>query len=495
MTTTARAEHLRAVATAVSRYEQLIHTNRSKFFKPYPWQKAIASGLNSLKRELLALCGNRTGKTLSASNIVGAHVTGDYPDWWPEDAPRLDAERNLTCWVLGVSNEQLRDVVQKALLGEMSDDGTLDGAGTIHKSRIGNIVRSGSTKNLISSCVIKRKNGGITKLFFKAYTQGGTGQGTLTLAGSSVDLIWVDEQPPDDVIAQLRTRLSTGLNGAGGWLLCSLTAELGETELVRQFLRDRKKHQTLVTASWDDVPHLTDDVIEGLLATLPPWQREMRRTGMPLMGTGLIYPVPRERLEIEPFEIPGSWRQLGALDIGIAHPTAWSRLAYDEETDTIYLVATYRQSDEPVAVHAAAIRTMNKGWIPTIGPPDIESREKGSGLTVSKNYVDNGVDIPYTFSNPDGTKHIAPGIIDLYNRMRTGRFRVFRTCIEWWDEQFRYHKDERGNIVKKDDDTMDSVRYGSQMVQRYGKAEDELQGYNYERYGVTNGSLSPGLEV
>ena len=70
---------------------------------------------------------------------------------------------------------------------------------------------------------------------------------------------------------------------------------------------DPVESQYLQTATWDDAPHLSEEVKEATLAQYPAYQRDMRSKGMPLMGSGLIYEVSEEYLKIDPFEIPDHW--------------------------------------------------------------------------------------------------------------------------------------------------------------------------------------------
>ena len=415
----------------------------------------------------MLLAGNRTGKSYSATADLAYHALGDYPDWW--EGPVLKGP--LTMWCLGVTALQVRDVLQRELFGTLTDN-KFDGTGVIPTSRIKQVLRSQSLSGLASDVFVKRSDGTTSRISLKAFSQGSTGQGTLALAGSSVDYVLTDEMPPDDVVAQLRTRTMTGNRGKGGMLLFSMTAELGETELIRQFLEDRQPHQFLRQVSWDECPHLSPEIQKEMIATIPEWQIEMRRTGMPLMGTGLIYPILKDRVECEAFEIPSWYRKIKAIDLGFAHNTGVTWLAYNPESDVLYLVRSYAKNEAIPAVHAVS---MNAHWpdVPVVFPHDGDNREKGSGESMIDIYRKAGVDNIISFKNPDGSRYVEPGIINLHDRMMTDRFRVFpRENEPFWLEQRRYHRDDRGGIVKKDDDVMDSLRYGAQMVVLYGITEN-----------------------
>jgi hypothetical protein len=75
------------------------------------------------------------------------------------------------------------------------------------------------------------------------------------------------------------------------------------------------------------------------------------------------------------------------------------------------------------------------------------------------------------FKNIDGSISVEPGIHELYNRMREGKFKVFETCTEFFREFRLYHRDN-GKLVKENDDVLDACRYGAIMIGRFGVPMD-----------------------
>jgi phage terminase large subunit-like protein len=433
--------------------------------KWYEWQKDFFAA-SRIHSRVMCLAGNRTGKTLSSTFAFAVHCTGQYPEGW--QGRRFP--QAVTAWALGVSNQQLRDVLQRELLGDLRDDGTITG-GWIHPDEVVRISRS-QTPGLVSEVVVRHASGGESRVSLRAYTQAGTGQSTLPFAGSSVDVILVDEQPPDEIDGQLVTRTMTGDGGRGGLLLYSMTPELGLTRLVQHFLEQRAPHECLVgPIAWSQCGHLTPKRQAEILAGIPEHEREMRSKGVPFFGSGLVFPIGEERLKVEPFPIPEHFRVLRGLDIGIDHPTALAWVAFDPEGDIVYVVRTYRQAGEIVAAHAAAA---NAQWshAPLVVPHDADQREKGSGETVKALYEAAGIAETLSFANPDGSRFVEPGIMAMYERMRTDRFKVFSTCREWWDEFRKYHRKD-GKLVKVDDDCISAVRYAAQMVAEHGVSVKE----------------------
>ena len=76
----------------------------------------------------------------------------------------------------------------------------------------------------------------------------------------------------------------------------------------------------LVTATWDDVPHLAAEEKAELWASIPPYQRDARSKGIPQLGSGAIYPVPESDLLVEPFAIPAHWPQGYGMDVDHKKP-------------------------------------------------------------------------------------------------------------------------------------------------------------------------------
>ena len=73
----------------------------------------------------------------------------------------------------------------------------------------------------------------------------------------------------------------------------------------------------------------------------------------------------------------------------------------------------------------------------------------------------------------DGSVSVEAGLMDILDRMQTGRFKVFRHLAEWWEEFRLYHRKD-GKIVKERDDLMDATRYAAMML-REAKTKPKKQ--------------------
>lgn len=459
-----------AVGNVLATAIQFRKTHKRRFAPQwYEWQRQAMCPSDE-HPTVMVLAGNRTGKTSSAGFAVACHATGDYPDDW--DGIRF--EKPPTIWVFGVDATQVKDVLQRELVGKDEDDVFV--GGWIHADEIVSFDRS-HLPGALRELRVRHPRGQST-IAFKSYTQVGTGQSTLPHAGASVDMIWVDEQPPDELTGQLAARIMTGRQGKGGLLLYTMTPELGRTALIDQFMDPKKRqpHQLLIgPVAWSRCAHLTPEVQKRILAEFPEHERDMRSLGVPMMGEGRVFTVAEDRLRVQDFDLrTRPWmRVLKAIDIGITHPTAIVWMAFDPETDVTYLVRTYRAAGEKAAVHAAVANGM---WptVPVVVPPDIDGLEKGSGELTSDFYREAGMSITLPFENPDGSKYVEPGILDMGHAMATDRFKVFASCEEFFDEYRTYHRKD-GKIVKERDDVMSAARYCYQMIHRNGRVLADVQ--------------------
>ncbi len=209
----------------------------------YKWQKEFYDeGLRSKQRMLMA--ANRVGKTYSSCIELTYHITGLYPDWW--NGVRFNFPINA--WALGVSGEQIRDVLQSEMFGQLGREGFITN-GLVPSSLVGDITRS-MTPKLAKDVKVKHVSGKWSNLSFKSYSQG-----QHALMGSSVDFALIDEEPEDpEIYPQVVTRTATGNNGAGGYVVLSFTPENGQTAIINQFLTDIKQGQHLKNVTWDDAP-------------------------------------------------------------------------------------------------------------------------------------------------------------------------------------------------------------------------------------------------
>lgn len=170
------------------------------------------------------MAANRIGKTEGAGGFETVlHLTGLYPDWWEGRRFR----RAIRAWVAGDTNETTRDILQAKLLGPIEDMGI----GMIPGECIGPTTRKTGFPNAIETASIRHVSGKFSRLRFKSYVQG-----RKSFQGTEQDLIWLDEEPPEDVYNECLIRTMT----TNGIVLTTFTPLEGITPVVLSFLPNGK---------------------------------------------------------------------------------------------------------------------------------------------------------------------------------------------------------------------------------------------------------------
>ena len=203
--------------------------------------------------------------------------------------------------------------------------------------------------------------------------------------------------------------------------------------------------------SWEDVPHLTADQKERLLAAIPPHQRDARTKGLPILGAGQIYPIAEELVVIDPIKIPVHWPKAYGLDVGW-NITAAIFGAWDRDSDVVYLYSEYYAGQQPPAMHSSAIMARGNWIYGAIDPSAAGSNQKdGTKL------IDEYRNLMLNLVPADNA--VEAGIHACYQRMASGGLKVFNTCRNWISEFRIYRRDTNGKVVKERDHLMDATRY------------------------------------
>lgn len=423
-----------------------LNTNRLKHYRPYVKQTEFHY---TLTRERLFMAGNQLGKTFAGAAESAMHLTGRYPDGWK--GKRFT--RPITMMAGSESYELTRDGVQRLLVGPPMTEEEW-GTGYIPKDAIISTTRRSGVSGALDTVTVRHIDGGISTLLLKAYEQGrGKWQ------ANTVDFVWFDEEPPEDVYFEGITRT----NATGGSIAVTFTPLKGMSAVVARYILEESPDRAVVTMTIEDAEHYTPEERQKIIDSYPAHEREARTKGIPTLGSGLIFPVLEEDIVVEPFAIPEIWVQIGGLDFGWDHPTAAAGLAWDRDADIVYLTKVYRKREATPVFHAAALKPWGL-WLPWSWPHDGLQHDKGSGDQLATQYRDQGLNMlseRATFE--DGTNGVEAGIMEMLDRMQTGRFKVFSNCVEWLEERRLYHRKD-GKIVKERDDVISASRYAIMML-------------------------------
>jgi phage terminase large subunit-like protein len=426
-------------------------------YAPFPKQLAFHA-LTRIHTQSCFGAGNQLGKTFAGAAQASIFLTGRYPKWWPGrkwDRPTVGT-------VLGNSAEATRDTAQRLLLGRETEG---YGTGLLPADCLDRAtMKTARGVSGVFDIVPVKHESGInqgagrqkwSELKFKSYEKG-----RAKLQGDTIDWFWEDEEPPQDVHDELLARI-TATRGCG-WL--TFTPLEGITGLVAGFY-DEPGRPRLVTMRIDESPLFTPEMIEEQKKKYPVHQWQARLYGEPMQGEGAVFTFNPDSIACDPFPIPREWAQVWGMDFGTGHPFAASLLAHDREADIIYVVHSFSMADTLPLQHAEAMKRAASGCggkIPAVWPQDGTQRKEYDGKLepLAHIYKRHGVKMHHEHCKwEDGSNSTEAGILDMQERMATGRLKVFRQNLGWFKEYGRYHRKD-GLLVKINDDEMSATRVG-----------------------------------
>jgi len=438
-------------------------------YRPYPKQREFHAA-GAIYRERMLMAGNQLGKTLAAAYETAMHLTGQYAPWW--DGKRFNRPVR---WIAGSESSELtRKGVQRLLLGPPENENEW-GTGSIPKDSLVDWSRKQGVPDAVASILVRHVSGGISSIQLQSYDQGRSKWQADTLDGG-----WLDEEPPLDILTECLTRTNTTL----GPIYITMTPLEGVSEVVRRYYLEKVGHLTMMTIF--DVEHYTDEQRAAIIATYPEHERKARTEGIPQLGSGRVFPFDRAQVACQSFEIPAHWPQGAGIDFGWDHPSAGVRVAWDRDSDTLYVTAAHRAKAQTPMLFAAA--TLPWGvWLPWAWPHD--GKQSGGKFDAQDQqqlqaiYKKHGLAMLFQHAQfEDGTNGVEAGITEMYERMETGRLKVFAHLLDWFEEFELYHRKD-GLIVKLNDDLISATRYAI-MMRRYFAMQKKPKKVREEEHGA-----------
>lgn len=476
----------------IEAYEYDIQYNRLSEYVPFKYQKKFHH-LDTWAHGLIA--GNRSGKSYSASNEVAMHLTGNYPDWWEghrfENAPMV--------YVAGEDWTQNAEAMQTALFGTSDvKDKEAVGTGSIPRDNIDFTTIRSNIRNIVT-VKIKHTSGRLSTCTFKVYSQG-----RQAMQGFAADVLWVDEQPPDEIVSELVTRTAQPPTGESALVIATFTPLEGKSLLYLNFIEappEIAEHYGCVTVGWDDVPEyhadgtemLTKKTRAQLLSTYKPWEIEARTKGIATVGAGAVFPFSdysKFKFSLTDIPIHAKWDKIVGIDFGYAtDPTVLMWVAYEGPTDTFYVCSekTFKNRETPdqYAYHL----TNPNAFCPVSWPRDgsTEGRYTESQGTAVEVLRDHGVwmlDKPFTNVDKNGKEnnHKWPGISSIYQYMQADRFFIEERCFNLLREMQNYHFHNETKKYVGADDHIDALRYAVvALLQGKGSSINSMRGFRIKK--------------
>ncbi len=398
------------------------------------------------KRNRWVFGGNRSGKTECGAVECVYMARGIHPY-------RKNRE-NVCGWVVSLSMQVQRDVAQKKILHYL------------RKDWIEEIVMLSGRKDSPESGIIdfirvKNVLGGSSVIGFKSCDQGRE-----KFQGASLDFVWFDEEPPEDIYTECRMRVVD----RQGDIFGTMTPLKGLTFVYNEIFLNRH-HDPEVWyefMEWADNPYLAATEIAALEVSMDERVLQSRRYGkFATAAEGLVYPEFDENVHvIEPFALPKEWQDTISIDPGLNNPLSahWYAVDYD---DNVYVVYEHYEAGRDVDYHAEEIKricrildwkTDNKGRICALIDSAAKQRTLAGVKSVVELFYERGILV-----NPNVEKDLFTGIARVKSYLNTKNglpnIYIFNTCVNLIDELKGYYWGSGDSPRKVRDHSVDEMRY------------------------------------
>ena len=418
----------------------------------------------SLKRNRWVFGGNRTGKTECGAVETLWISLGIHP--YRQNRPKTEG------WVVSLSNRVQKEVAQSKILKYLPKSSIVE--------IIMNEGKKASPENGIIECIIiKNVFGNFSKIWFKSCEEGRE-----KFQGTSLDFVWFDEEPPEEIYTECKMRVMDKKGDIFGTMTPLKGLSYIYNEIYLNQTQDPEIYYEFI--SWEDNPFLDKSEIERMSLTLSKDELENRKFGrFSFINSGLIYPEFDININvIEPFIVPEDWQDSISIDPGLTNPLSCHFYARDYDGN-IYVIAEHFAENKTVEYHASKIieianklgwKRLKNGMIEAL----IDSAAKQRTLSSQKNLVDlfyeNGIIV-----NPNVNKDVLSGISKvktfLKNINEKSRLYIFSNCKNMIQEfkTYRWGGDE--SPIKKDDHCLDELRY---YIMSLNSGTKPLQTYKTE---------------
>jgi phage terminase large subunit-like protein len=288
-------------------------------------------------------------------------------------------------------------------------------------------------------------------------------------AGTSRHFIHFDEEPPQDIWLENRTRLVD--TGGSYWI--TMTPVEGMTWIYDDIYMAAKTDSkiTVIEVDMTENPYLHPGEVDEFISGLSADDREARVRGKFVQVGGLIYKHfdPNKHV-IDPVDprLLATWEWYASLDHGFNNPTAWLWHAVSPDGKCITFAEHY-VSGEVVDYHAKAVHEKNAslGRVPDVyvGDPSIRNIDPITGTSIHLEYSKLG--IPIVLANND----VVAGINRVASYLDSGNLLITRNCQNLIQELLRYRwktwaskrigqQNNNHEVAhKKNDHAADSLRY------------------------------------
>ncbi len=395
------------------------------------------------KRNRWVFGGNRTGKTECGAVEAVWYARGIHP--------YRSNRANVSGWVVSVSYEVQREVAQAKLLSYLSPDWIVD------------IVMQSGRKDcpengIIDTLIIKNVFGGTSKISFKS-----SDQGREKFQGASLDFVWFDEEPPQDIYEECLMRVFDRRGDIWG----TMTPLKGLSWVYDEIYVNGNNSDEVwyVQMEWRDNPYLDPQEVERLIDNTSDDLQESRRFGRFKAEGGMVYPEFDEKVHvIEPFPVPFDWQNNISIDPGLNNPLSCHFYAVDSE-GTIYVIAEHYEKGKDIDYHTEKIESLAqqlnwhrdaKGRLCALIDSAANQRTLAGSKSVAELFIERGILV-----NTNVKKDLFAGISRIKSLLcsKPPKIFIFKNCVNLIRELKGYWWDEGDRPKKRDDHSLDELRY------------------------------------
>ncbi|MBQ8882521.1 MAG: terminase family protein, partial [Clostridia bacterium] len=399
------------------------------------------------KRNRWVFGGNRSGKTECGAVETVYFARGIHP--YRQNKYQTEG------WVVSVSSLVQREVAQKKILYYLNPEWIVD-----------IVMISGKSSNpeggIIDYIAVKSALGGISKIRFKTAEMGRE-----KFQGASLDYVWFDEEPPEDIYDECRMRVID----RKGDIFGTMTPLKGLTFVYnRIYLNERGDENIWHTfMEWADNPYLDHAEIETVSSAMSESELASRRYGKFIQNKGMVYPEFDESVHvIEPFPVPREWYDNISIDPGLNNPLSCHFYATDTDGVT-YVIAEHFAQGQSVSYHAEKIKEIARtlGWktdsygrLSALIDSAANQKTLASNKSVAELFYDEGI-LVNTRVNKDifsGINRVKDYLKPLSSPNRS-RLYIFSSCVNLIRELKTYEWGAGDNPKKTDDHALDELRY------------------------------------
>ena len=398
-----------------------------------------------LKRNRWVFGGNRSGKTECGAAECVYLARGIHP--------YRENRREVCGWVVSLSQQVQRDVAQKKILHYLRRD-------WIEEIVMLSGRKDSPQSGIIDFIRVKNALGGSSVIGFKSCDQGRE-----KFQGASLDFVWFDEEPPQEIYVECRMRVMD----RKGDIFGTMTPLKGLTFIYNDIFLNRANDPEIwyEFMEWSDNPYLDSGEIALLEGCMDERALQSRKYGRFGASEGLVYPEFEESVHvIEPFPVPKEWQDNISIDPGLNNPLSahWYAVDFD---DNVYVVYEHYEAGRDIDYHAGEIKRIcdllgwkrdGRGRICAMIDSAAKQRTLSGVKSVAELFYERGILV-----NPEVEKDLFAGIarVKSYFNQKNGlpNIYIFNTCVQLISELKGYFWGSGDAPRKVRDHSLDEMRY------------------------------------